>query len=191
MTRMPWLVRVIANFCALLLAEQGFDGGIDIEYPRRIESGGYAAQQVRLEPGFTRCRFNAAKATTHRVLADDFLHLQYAWTNTVTAQRRDMGIAIVSRQNRQQQRSQYIIFCRCVGAGVVQRAILNPRIIDSRGMQKFSKERQLTIRRGTGVAIPLHMNSPTRRIDNHRLHAFDDSMFCTFFGFTHLVTLPD
>ena len=88
-------VWVVANFRALLLAKQRFDGGIDVEYPGRIECCGYAAHEVCLEPDFTGGGFNARKATTHRIAACDLVHLEHVWADTIAAQCGDVGITFM------------------------------------------------------------------------------------------------
>ena len=94
------------------------------------------------------------------VFADDFVHAQNLWADGVRTQRGDLGIAVVPGQNGQQPGAQHILFGRRVGAGVRQRAALDPRLVDARGAQKLSKKSQLRVGGGTGLVVPLHMDAP-------------------------------
>ena len=49
------------------------------------------------QPGGARLFLNRREGAPHRVLADDSLHAQKLRHNAVAAQRRDMGVARVSR----------------------------------------------------------------------------------------------
>lgn len=65
MTGAFWFMRVVIDLSTLLFTKQGFDGVINIKYPRGVECDGYATQQVCLEPDFA-C---AASALSIRILS--------------------------------------------------------------------------------------------------------------------------
>src|SRR5204863_7862943 len=77
----------------------------------------------------------------------------------VASQRRDMGVAIMARQNRQQHGSQQIVLGWGIRAAEGQRAIRHPASEQSSLLQILDEEGQLAQRRHKPVAVPLDMHT--------------------------------
>ena len=81
-----------------------------------------------------------------------------------------------------------VLFAWCIGAGVAQWAAIDPGAVHASGGQELGEEGQLCIRCGAGAMVPLHVNSPARRIHHHGLQCLRLDSKLTPFCFTHLVT---
>jgi hypothetical protein len=65
--------------------------------------------------------------------------------------------------------AEHILFGGRLGAGVRQRAALDPRPVDARGAQKLSKKSQSRVGGGMGLVVPLHMDAAPGRVHCHGL----------------------
>ncbi len=83
------------------------------------------------------------EASPNRVLADDLLHAQKFGKHAVIPKRRDMGIALVSCQNREHRCPKHIALLRCVRAAIDQRTIGREPIEQARNLEIFDEEGQL------------------------------------------------
>ena len=146
------------------------------------------AHELGHQPVAALLRAQASECAAQRVFTDDFVHAQNLWAHGIRAQRGDVGIAVMPSQYGQQPGAQHILFGGRVGAGVRQRAALDPRLVDTGGAQKLGKKSQLRVGSGTGLVVPLHMNAAPGRVHCHGLCSLCLQGRLPSFCFTHLVT---
>jgi len=155
----PRLLRVVAHHRALLLAIQRLDRAVDVQDPRLAQQRRGAIVEMRLQPRQTGRFVDLRQTATHRVLTHHLLHAQQPRVHRVASQRRDMGVAIMARQNRQQHGSQQIVLGWGIRAAECQRAIRHPAGEQSSLLQILDEEGQLAQRRHKPVAVPLDMHT--------------------------------
>jgi hypothetical protein len=116
-------------------------------------------------------RAHPRQCPAQRVLADDLAHAQNLRADTVTAQRGDMRIAMVARQNRQepgsQERPAYGI--SALPLAVAQRATVQPRTRRPRQWQETRRKRPVARSGWRWLRIPANLNAATRRLHRKRL----------------------
>jgi hypothetical protein len=112
------LLRVVRHHRPFLLAVQRLDRRVDVQNPGHIEQGRGALAQVAVEPAHPFVLGNRQQRPAQRVLADHLVHPQQPRIDPVTANRRDVRVAPVPRQNRQHPGAQHIGLARCVRARV-------------------------------------------------------------------------
>src|SRR3954454_21130901 len=86
----------------------------------------------------------------------------------VTAQRRDVRIALMTGENRQQQRAEHVALARRIRTGERQRAVRHPAVEQATLLQVFDEKRQLTERRHRLRSIPLDVHPTAERVGNRR-----------------------
>ena len=86
--------------------------------------------------------------------------------HAVAAQRRDMRIALVAGQHRQHRRPQHVARLGRVRARVVQRAIRDERLEQTRRLQKIDEERQLAERRESRRMVPFDPHRTGETVHN-------------------------
>ena len=65
------LVGVVADLGPFLFAVQGFDGGVDVQYPGGVECGLYAAQQLGHQPAAALLGTHVGQGAAQSIFADD------------------------------------------------------------------------------------------------------------------------
>jgi len=108
------------------------------------------------------------KGTSHRVFTDDLLHVQKLRQNAIAAQRGDMGVTLVPRQNRQHCRSQHIALPGSVRARVRQRTIRPKGVEQTSRFHKVDEERQLAKRRERSLVVPFDVNRASKTLEAGR-----------------------
>jgi hypothetical protein len=163
------LVRVVTYLRAALLAEQGFDGGVDVQNPARVQGRLHAGQQLRPQPVPALVRAHPRQRPAQSVLADDLAHAENLRADPVPAQCGDMSIAMLPRQDRQQPGPQNIPLMGGVATAVKQRATCHPRLVHPGRGKKLSEKGKLRVRGGAGFHIPANLNATSRRLHRERL----------------------
>lgn len=163
------LTRVVANLRPLLVAVQRLDTGVDVQHPGAIQPLAHRVHQCRAHPRLAGTVVDALQRPAQRVLADHLVHAQRLCGHRVPAQRGDMRIASVPRQQCQHQCAQHIALARRIATAVAQRALRYPTIEYPRGSQKLSEEHQLSVRRGRRRTVPAHMHATAQRVHHLRL----------------------
>ena len=158
------LLRVVRHHRAFLLAVQRLDRRVDVQNPRHIEQGRGALAQVAIEPAHAGLFRDRQQSPAQRVLADHLVHPQQPGIGPVTADRRDVRVAPVPRQDRQHPGAQHIGLPWCVGARVGERAAILPAPPQPGQRQKLDEVRQLPHRRGRPVRIPANLYATARRL---------------------------
>src|SRR4249919_1336752 len=74
--------------------------------------------------------------------------------HAIAAKRRDVGIALVPRQNRKHRCAKHVALLRRVGARIGERTIGHERVEQARTLQIFDEERELPIGRQRRRGIP-------------------------------------
>ena len=113
---------------------------------------------MALQPAQPRRFLDLAEVAAHRVLAQHLAHAEQRRVHRIAAQRRDVGVAAMTRQNRQQHGAQQIALARGIRAGQRQWAVRHPAIEQPALLQVLDKERQLAERRHRRRRVPLHVN---------------------------------
>ena len=163
-----WLVRVVGDHGALLVAIERLDRGVDVQHPWRIEQCLCAVADLIIEPRRAFVCVNRLEPTTQRIFTDDLRHAQQSGIDAITANGSDMCIAAVTRQDRQQPRAQDIRVARSVRACVSQRAAIYPALPQPRQREKLDKERQLPHRCRSTPGIPAHIDPATGGLNGDR-----------------------
>jgi hypothetical protein len=117
------LVWIVAQFGTLLLAIQRLDRGIDVQHPRLVQQRRNTVVEMALQPAQPRRFVELAEVAAHRVLAQHLAHAEQRRVHPIAAQRRDVGVAPVTRQNRQQHRAKQIALARRIRAAQRQGAV--------------------------------------------------------------------
>jgi hypothetical protein len=99
-----------------------------------------------------------------RIFADHFAHAEQRRVDRIAAQCRDVCIAPVPGQHRQQQGAQHVAFARRVRAGEQQRAIRHPAVEQAALLEVLNEERQLPQRRDRCRGIPLDVDPAGKSI---------------------------
>ena len=162
------LQRIVADHGTLLAAVKRLDRRIDVENPRLGQQRPHRLVEVAGEPARPRLGLDLVQPAPHRVLAHHSRHAQQRRVDRVAAQRRDVRIAPVSGQDRQNRRAQHIALRRRIRARVDQRAVRHQGIEPAAQLQVFSKEGQVSERRYRGIRVPFHLDRTGIGIDHHR-----------------------
>ena len=174
-----------------MFAVQGFDGGVDVQYPGGVKRGLCTAQQMAAQPALATSVAQACDGPAQCVFADDFVHAQYLCADTISSQSGDVGVAVVSGQYGQQPGAQDICVAWRVGAGIGQWAAVDPGLVDAGGSQKFGKEGQLGVGCGAGLVIPLHVDATTGGVNLEGSQCVVLHRQLAPSGFTHLMNTPN
>jgi hypothetical protein len=132
---------VVTHHRAFLLPIQRLDRAIDVEHPRLAQQRRGAVVEMGLQPRQARHFVNLRQAAAHRVLAHHLLHAQQPRINRIAPQRRDVGVAVMPRQDRQQHRAQQIAFGGCVRTAERQWAIRHPAVEQASLLQILDEKR--------------------------------------------------
>ena len=171
---------------------QRFDGGVQVQHPRSIQGLAHAAHQRAAHPRLAGLGRQRCQCAAHRVFADHAAQAQRLGRHGVAAHAGNVRVALGSSQNAQHQRAQHIARPRCIGAAVVQRAVLHPAVKHTGGGQKLREEHDLPVRRGLRCLVPAHMHATAHRVDHHRLLAgLRQRGLLRIVGFTHRVSVPN
>ena len=162
------LQRIVADHGTLLAAVKRLDRRVDVENPRLGQQRPHRLVEVAGEPArpasasiLSSPRRTASSLTT--------LVMPNSGGSTVSPlQRRDVRIAPVSGQDRQNRRAQHIALRRRIRARVDQRAVRHQGIEPAAQLQVFSKEGQVSERRYRGIRVPFHLHRTGIGIDHHR-----------------------
>jgi hypothetical protein len=141
------------------MAIERFDRAVDVQHPRLAQQRRGAIVEMPLQPRQTGRFVDLRQTATHCILTHHLLHAQQPRVDRVAAQRRDMGIAMMARQNRQQHGSQQIVLGWRIRAAEGQRAIRHPAGEQSSLLQILDEKGQLAQRRHQPVAVPLDMHA--------------------------------
>src|SRR3954467_5378615 len=117
MRRSTRLARVVAQDGAFLRAVQRLDRRVDIENPRLLQQWRHAVIKMSLQPIHARGFIDLRQPAAHRVLAHHLAHAEQGRVHRVTAQRRDVRIALMTGENRQQQRAEHVALARRIRTG--------------------------------------------------------------------------
>src|SRR5271165_4319858 len=77
------------------------------------------------------------------ILADDLLHAQKLGQNRIVPQRRDVGVTLVSGQNRERRCAEHIALLRRVRARIGEWTIGYERVEQARNLEIFDEKGQL------------------------------------------------
>lgn len=113
---------------------------------------------MALQPGQPWRFVDLAEVAPHRVLAQHLAHAKQRRVHPIAAQRRDVGVAPVTRQNRQQHRAKQIALTRRIRARERQGAVRYPAIEQPALLQVLDEERQLAEWRHRRRRVPLYVN---------------------------------
>jgi hypothetical protein len=149
------------------VAVQRLDRGVVIQNPGLRQQRPHRVVEMTLQPRRSSRLLDLVQAPAHRVLTHNLAHPQQRRVHRVTAQRRDVGIAPLTRQDRQHRRAEHITLRGRVGAGVKKRAIRNNSIVPAAHLQVLGKERQVTKRRHRRVRVPFHMHRTGIGVHRH------------------------
>src|SRR5215831_5666900 len=155
------LLGIVADHRSFLMAVERFHRRVDIENPWFAQQRPGAIVELLLQPGSPRFRLDLAQCPTDRVLADHLGHPKQWWIDRVAAQRRDVGVAPMPGQHRQQHCSQYVPLRRRVRARQRQRAPRNPAVKQPALLQVFNEKRKLA-KRGYRCPSPFSHSTWTR-----------------------------
>jgi hypothetical protein len=111
-----------------------------------------------LQPCHAFRRFHIPKRPPHRILATNLAHRQQLRIHSVEAERGDVCVPPMTRQNRQKDRAQNFRLRRRVGTRVDHRATFHPLVPQACCLQKLDEKCQLTERRHRRCLIPFHVN---------------------------------
>ena len=125
---------------------------------------------MALQPAQPRLLLDLAEVAAHRVLAQHLAHAQQRRVDGIAAQCRDVGVAPMTRQNRQQHGAQQIALARGIRARQRQWAVRDPAIEQPALLQVLDEERQLAERRHRRRRVPLHMNPTGVSVGDRRPH---------------------
>ena len=150
------------------MAVERFDRGIDIENPWLVEQRPHAIIEMRLQPLHARGLVDLRQRPPQRIFADDFAHAEQRRVDRIAAQRRDVGIAPVPGQHRQQQGAEHVAFARRVRAGEQQRAIRHPAVEQAALLQVLNEKRQLSKWRDRRRGVPLNVDTAAKSIGDRR-----------------------
>ncbi len=156
--RATGLVRIVAEFGTLLLAIQRLDRGIDVQHPRLVQQRRNRVVKMALQPAQPRRFVDLAEVAAHRVLAQHLAHAKQRRVHPIAAQRRDVGVAPMTRQNRQQHGAKQIALARRIRTSERQWAVRYPAIEQPALLQVLDEERQLAEWRHRRRRVPLHVN---------------------------------
>ena len=145
---------------------------------------------MMLQPAHPRVLIERPQRPAHRVLRDDRPHPQEPRTDCVSAQRRDVRIAPVPRQHRQEQRPQHVADLRSVRTRITQRTTVDPAPVQPREIQKFRKVRHLPERCGRLTPVPAHLHRPAERLHPQRRQRLLHRSSTALSRLTHLVFPP-
>ena len=149
------------------------DGRVDVQSPRLFQQRFVAGLQMLLQPCRAFLRVHALQGTPHRILARCFLHAQQSGVYSIAPNRTDVRIAPMSRQHRQQDRSQHIPLLRRVRARKVQRAFLHPGVKQTTGFQKLNEKCHLPQTAHRSSRHPFHLDLAPERVQAQaRRHRF-------------------
>src|SRR4051794_4900901 len=123
---------------------------------------------MSLQPIHARGFIDLRQPAAHRVLAHHLAHAEQGRVHRVTAQRRDVRIALMTGENRQQQRAEHVALARRIRTGERQRAVRHPAVEQATLLQVFEEKRQLTERRHRLRSIPLDVHPTAERVGNRR-----------------------
>ena len=113
---------------------------------------------MALQPGQPRRFVDLAEVAAHRVLAQHLAHAQQRRVDRIAAQCRDVGVAPMTRQNRQQHGAKQIALARGIRARERQWAVRYPAIEQPALLQILDEERQLAEGRHRRRRVPLDVN---------------------------------
>src|SRR5207245_2692073 len=118
---------------------------------------------MALQPAQPRRFVDLAEVAAHRVLAQHLAHAKQRRVHRIAAQRRNVGIAPMTGQNRQQHGAKQIALARGIRAAERQWAVRYPAIEQPALLQVLDEERQLPEWRHRRRRVPLHVNpAPSR-----------------------------
>src|SRR5665213_1285352 len=123
------LVRVITYLRAALLAEQGLDSCIDVQYPRPVQRPQHAGQKLWPKPVPALVGARPRQRPAQSVFTDDLLHPKDLGTDPVAAQAGYMRVAMVAGKNRQKPGAKNVPLVGLDATAVAQRATTHPRFI--------------------------------------------------------------
>ena len=158
------LVRVVTHHRPFLMPIQRLDRAIDVEHPWLAQQRRGTVVEMCLQPRQAGRLVDLRQAAAHRVLAHNLLHAQQPRVHRIAPQRRDMGVAVVPRQHRQQHCAQHVALGRRVRAAERQRAIRHPAGEKSSLLQILDEEWQLPQRRHMAVAVPFDVHPAGKRL---------------------------
>ena len=113
---------------------------------------------MALQPGQPPRFLDLAEVAAHRVLAQRSAHAKQRRVHPIAAQRGDVGVAPMTRQNRQQHGAKQIALARGIRARQRQWAVRDPAIEQPALLQVLDEERQLAQGRHRRRRVPLHVN---------------------------------
>ena len=139
------LMRVITYLRAALLAEQGLDRRINVQYPRRVERALHTGHKLWSKPILALRGGHPRQRPAQRTFADDLAHAQNLRTNPVAAQAGNMRVAVVPGENRQKPGAKNVPLVGSDAAAVGQRATVYPRLVQPSGGKKLREKGQLGV----------------------------------------------
>jgi hypothetical protein len=128
MRRAAALGRVVTDLGSLRMTVERLDRRIDIQDPRLAQQRPHAILQLLAQPADPGRLVDLAQRPPYRVRADHLFHSQQRRVDRFGAQRRDVRVAPVPGQHRQQHRAQHVALGRRVRASQVQRAARDPAV---------------------------------------------------------------
>jgi hypothetical protein len=165
MARTPGLLGVVAQDRAFLMAIERLDRRIDVEDPRLRKKRLRAMLKMAAQPDGAFFLVDRLEGAPYGVLADDLLHAEQFWQDCVAAQRRDMGIALVSRQHGKHRRAENVALLGRVGARIAQRTIGDKGVEQPALLEKIDEERELPERRRRRFLVPFHMHGSKKAVE--------------------------
>ena len=162
------LVRVVAHHGAFLRAVQRLDRRVGIEDPGLLQQWRHAVIEMRLQPIQARGFVDLRQCAAHRIFAHHLAHAEQGRVHRVAAQRRNVRIALMTGENRQQQRAEHVALARRIRTGERQWAVRHPAVEQATLLQVFDEERQLTERRHRLRSIPLDVHPAAERVGDRR-----------------------
>ena len=121
---------------------------------------------MALQPAQPRLLLDLAEVAAHRVFAQHLAHAQQRRVDRIAAQR--LGVAPMTRQNRQQHSAQQIALARGIRARERQWAVRDPAIEQPALLQVLDEERQLAQWRHRRRRVPLHVNPTAIGVGDRR-----------------------
>ena len=165
MARTPGLLGVVAQDRAFLMAIERLDSRIDIEDPRLRKQRLHAMLKMVTQPDGAFFLVDRLEGAPYGVLADDLLHAEQFWQDRVAAQRRDMGVALVSRQHGKHRRTENVALLGRVGAPIAQRTIGDEGVEQPALLEEIDKERKLPQWRRRRLLVPFDMHRAKKTVE--------------------------
>ena len=108
------------------------------------------------------------KRPTDGILTDDLAHPQERWVDRIAANRRNVGVAFMARQDRKKYRPENIALVRRVRTAVSQRTALDPWIEQLGRLEEIDEKSQLPHRSDGRLGIPFYMDATAEGVDRQR-----------------------